>query len=88
MSEHRSQRDGETPGQHARRLIDEAKVALDDPDKADYHERLRAAVDRMEGELDFWAQLRAVNELVDIANERERDDLTAAVVADPADTGR
>lgn len=63
----------ETPGEQARRLIDEARNALADPRKAEYHERLRAAIDAMEGELDFWRQLAAVNRLVDIANERESD---------------
>jgi hypothetical protein len=66
MSEHSP---GETPGEEARRLVNEAKVALNDPRTADYHERLRAAIDRMEGELDFWNQLRMVNEIVDIALE-------------------
>lgn len=60
----------ESPGQQARRLIDEAKAALADPSKAEYHERLSAAIDRMQGELDFWEQIAAVNEIVNIANER------------------
>lgn len=66
MSERRPE---ETPGEHARRLVNEAKQILTDPAKAEYHERLRAAIDRMEGELDFWTQLRLINEFVDIANE-------------------
>lgn len=65
------QGDQPTPGQQAARAIREAKVVLADPSKAEYHERLSAAVDRLQGELDFWAKLKAVLELVDVANERE-----------------
>lgn len=66
MSEHAT----ETPGQQAARLIREARAAIADPSKAEYHERLQAAVDAMQGELDFWAQVAAINRLVAIANER------------------
>lgn len=60
----------ETPGQNAARLIREARVHLADPSKAEYHERLSDAIDKMQGELDFWAQLAAVNRVVGIENER------------------
>lgn len=60
----------QTPGQQAAEAIREAKAVLTDPSKSEYHERLSAAIDAMQGELDFWAQLAAVNHLVDIANER------------------
>lgn len=62
--------DDETPGQKAARSIREAKAHLADPTKSDYHERLFAAIDKMQAELDFWGQLRAVMDVVDIANER------------------
>jgi hypothetical protein len=71
MTGHAAENDApETPGQQAHRLIREAEVALTDPGKAEYHERLSAAIDAMEGELDFWRQIAAVNRIVDIANER------------------
>lgn len=49
----------ETPGQQAARLIREARAVLADPSKAEYHDRLRAAADAMERELDWWRQLAA-----------------------------
>lgn len=60
-----------TPGEQAAAAIREAKALLADPSKAEYHERLRVAIDNMQAELDFWAQIKAVMALVDIANERE-----------------
>lgn len=61
--------DGQTPGQQAAAAIREAKTLLADPSRAEYHERLSAAVDKMQGELDWWSQLAAVMAVVDIANE-------------------
>lgn len=63
----------ETLGQEAARLIREAREVLADPAKTEYHERLSAAVDRLQDDLDFWGQLRAVTDVVDIANERVVD---------------
>jgi hypothetical protein len=48
----------QTPGQKAAQLIREAKAVLADPSKAEFHERLSVAVDRLQAELDFWGQLR------------------------------
>lgn len=59
----------QTPGQQAAHAIREAKELLADPGAAEYHERLSAAIDQMQDELDFWGQLRAVTAVVDIANE-------------------
>lgn len=59
-----------TPGQRAGEAIQEARNLLADPSKAEYHQRLSAAIDKMQAELDWWAQLRAVLDVVDIANER------------------
>lgn len=58
-----------TPGQQAAAAIQEAKALLNDPSKAEYHQRLSGAIDKMQGELDWWAQVRAVMAVVDIANE-------------------
>lgn len=61
--------EGKTPGQQAAAAIQEAKALLNDANKAEYHERLSAAINKMQGELDFWNQLAAVMAVVDIANE-------------------
>jgi len=64
----------ERPGRTAGELVSEAKAVLADPAKAAYHERLRTAVEKLEGVTDFWDQLNAVVELVAVANERVPED--------------
>lgn len=49
----------ETPGQQAARLVREANVVLADPSKAQWHDRLRAARDRLQAQLDFWREVAA-----------------------------
>lgn len=49
-----------TPGQQAAEAIRQAKAVLADPSKSQYHQRLSAAIDAMQGELDFWAQIAAI----------------------------
>lgn len=59
-----AQRPDETPGQHARRLIDRARADAADPSKAKYRDDLLAAADKMERELEFWSALaRAIRSL-------------------------
>lgn len=55
-------RPGETPGQFAGRLIREAQDVLNDPSKAEYHEQLRAAVERLQAQVDFWNELALLME--------------------------
>lgn len=50
----------ETPGQRARRLIQEAQTLLDDPVYAEYHDRLRVAIENMEAELAWWRELASI----------------------------
>lgn len=47
-----------TPGQQAAQMIREAKTILADPSKAQYHQCLSDAIDRLQAELDWWAELR------------------------------
>jgi hypothetical protein len=42
-----------TPGQQAAAAIREARTLLADPTKAEYHQRLSDAIDRMQAELDW-----------------------------------
>lgn len=58
-----------TPGQRAAEAIREGEALLADPMADEYHERLSAAIENMRAELSFWDQLRAVQDVVDIANE-------------------
>jgi curved DNA-binding protein CbpA len=46
-----------TPGEQAKAAINEADKVLADPSKAEFHDRVREARNRMQKELDWWTEL-------------------------------
>ena len=57
--------------ERAKELIAEGRKVLDDPTKADYHERLRAAIERLDEDVSFFEQLAAVQAMLNVANETD-----------------
>lgn len=43
-------------------LIDQCNDVLADPNKAEYHDRVKIALDKLQNEIDFW---RALNEALE-----------------------
>jgi hypothetical protein len=59
-----------TLGQDAAEAIRQAKIVLADPSKAEYHERLQIAVDKLQKQMDWWAEVGAAMRRVDdLTNE-------------------